>query len=49
VAGEGDRIVVPSWTKWSIDADTQFDLFAFSDAPIVERLHFNRTYFTAGP
>jgi gentisate 1,2-dioxygenase len=45
----GDMIVVPSWTEWTINADTQFDLFAFSNAPIVERLHFNRTYITEGP
>ena len=44
--GEGDLIVVPSWVKWSIHADTDFDLFMFSDAPIVERLHFNRTLTT---
>jgi gentisate 1,2-dioxygenase len=41
---KGDLIVVPSWTTWSLTADsgTEFDLFAFSDAPIVERLHFQR-------
>jgi gentisate 1,2-dioxygenase len=44
----GDMIVVPSWTEWSIQADTTFDLFAFSDAPIVERLHFARTYTPEG-
>ncbi|WP_016882856.1 MULTISPECIES: cupin domain-containing protein [unclassified Rhodococcus (in: high G+C Gram-positive bacteria)] len=44
----GDMIVVPSWTEWSIEADTEFDLFAFSDAPIVERLHFDRTYISEG-
>ena len=43
-------IVVPSWTPWSIEAgdDAEFDLFAFSDAPIVERLHFARTYIAEG-
>jgi gentisate 1,2-dioxygenase len=46
--GKGDMIVVPSWTEWSIEADTEFDLFAFSDAPIVERLHFDRTYISEG-
>jgi gentisate 1,2-dioxygenase len=46
--GTGDMIVVPSWTEWSIEADTEFDLFAFSDAPIVERLHFARTYISEG-
>lgn len=44
----GDMIVVPSWTQWSIQADTQVDLFAFSDAPIIERLHFNRTHISEG-
>ncbi|WP_233615784.1 cupin domain-containing protein [Leucobacter chromiisoli] len=39
----GDIFVVPSWVPWSLRAEGQFDLFAFSDAPIIERLHFNRT------
>jgi gentisate 1,2-dioxygenase len=26
-----------------LQAETQFDLFRFSDAPIMERLHFMRT------
>jgi gentisate 1,2-dioxygenase len=46
--GKGDLIVVPSWVDWSIEADTEFDLFMFSDAPIVERLHFNRTLISEG-
>ncbi|MFZ2178958.1 MAG: cupin, partial [Rhodococcus sp. (in: high G+C Gram-positive bacteria)] len=46
--GKGDMIVVPSWTQWSIEAETEFDLFAFSDAPIVEALHFNRTHISEG-
>jgi gentisate 1,2-dioxygenase len=29
--------------SWSLQADTQFDLFRFSDAPIMERLNFMRT------
>jgi hypothetical protein len=41
-----DPIVVPSWVKWSIHANTDFDLFMFCDIPIVERLHFNRTLTT---
>jgi gentisate 1,2-dioxygenase len=45
---KGDLFVVPSWTAWSLQADlqagTEFDLFRFSDAPIFERLNFNRTY-----
>ena len=40
----GDLFVIPSWVAWSLQADTQFDLFRFSDAPIMERLHFNRTH-----
>lgn len=39
----GDLFVVPSWVSWSLQAETQFDLFRFSDAPIMERLNFNRT------
>ncbi|MBF6126657.1 cupin domain-containing protein [Nocardia brasiliensis] len=42
----GDLVAIPSWTEWSVEADSELDLFAFSDAPIVERLHFERTVFT---
>lgn len=38
----GDLFVVPSWVPWSLQAETTFDLFRFSDAPIMERLHFDR-------
>ena len=41
--GKGDIFVVPSWVSWEITAESQLDLFAFSDAPIMERLNFNRT------
>jgi gentisate 1,2-dioxygenase len=41
--GKGDLIVVPSWVPWSIEAESEFDLFRFSDAPIIERLGFART------
>ena len=41
---KGDLFVVPSWIPWSFAAETQFDLFSFSDAPIMERLHFARTH-----
>ncbi|WP_157155105.1 MULTISPECIES: cupin domain-containing protein [unclassified Diaminobutyricimonas] len=41
---KGDLVVVPSWAPWSLQAETQFDLFRFGDQPIVERLHFNRTF-----
>lgn len=40
---KGDIFVIPSWVAWSLQAETQFDLFRFSDAPIMERLNFNRT------
>lgn len=40
---KGDMFVAPSWAPWSLQAETQFDLFRFSDAPIMERLNFMRT------
>lgn len=40
---KGDIFVIPSWVAWSLQAETQFDLFRFSDAPIIERLQFQRT------
>lgn len=40
----GDLFVVPSWVSWSLQAETSFDLFRFSDAPIMERLHFDRSH-----
>jgi len=46
--GSGDMVVIPSWTEWSIEADTAFDLFTFSDAPIIERLRFGRTLVSEG-
>lgn len=42
VLEKGDLFVIPSWVPWSLQAETQFDLFRFSDAPIMERLHFDR-------
>jgi gentisate 1,2-dioxygenase len=39
----GDIFVIPSWVRWSLHAESQFDLFRFSDAPIMERLNFART------
>lgn len=45
---KGDLVVVPSWLPWSAHADTEFDLFCFSDAPIIERLGFDRTHITHG-
>jgi gentisate 1,2-dioxygenase len=45
----GDLFVVPSWIPWSLQAQTQFDLFRFSDAPIMERLHFARVQVEGQP
>jgi gentisate 1,2-dioxygenase len=42
--GTGDLVVVPSWAPWSIHADDELDLFRFSDGPIIEALHFDRTF-----
>jgi gentisate 1,2-dioxygenase len=39
---KGDIFVIPSWIPWSLQAETMLDLFRFSDAPIMERLHFDR-------
>lgn len=39
---KGDIFVIPSWVPWSLQAETGFDLFRFSDAPIIERLNFDR-------
>lgn len=44
----GDLFVVPSWVPWSLQAETSFDLFRFSDAPIMERLHVDRTHVEGG-
>lgn len=41
---KGDLFCVPSWTSWSLQANTEFDLFRFNDGPIIDRLHFNRAY-----
>ena len=44
---KGDMFVVPSWVPWSLWAEQAFDLFRFSDAPIMERLHFARSHIGA--
>jgi gentisate 1,2-dioxygenase len=33
---------------WSLQAETTFDLFRFSDAPIIERLNFDRVKIEDG-
>lgn len=39
----GDIFVAPSWCEFSVKAESQLDLFLFSDAPIFERLGLSRT------
>lgn len=46
--GRGDLFVVPSWVPWSLQAGTDFDLFRFSDGPVIDRLGFARTYVPGG-
>ena len=46
---KGDIFVVPSWIEWTIgttneEAGPDFDLFQFSDAPIIEKLNFARSF-----
>ena len=38
----GDVFVAPSWCEMALEAETELDLFRFSDAPIMERLGFMR-------
>jgi gentisate 1,2-dioxygenase len=38
----GDLVAVPSWAPLTLHADTELDLFRFSDTPIFERLHADR-------
>lgn len=42
----GDLIAVPSWCEVSIEADTDLDLFRFSDAPVFERLNLARKEYS---
>jgi gentisate 1,2-dioxygenase len=39
----GDVFVVPAWTDFSLQAADELDLFAFSDAPVLEKLSLLRT------
>ena len=39
----GDIFVVPSWIEWTVTTDSGVDLFHFSDAPIIEKLSFDRS------
>jgi gentisate 1,2-dioxygenase len=38
----GDIIAVPAWTRFSLAATSQLDLFTFSDAPVFEKLNLLR-------
>ncbi|MFD7599704.1 cupin domain-containing protein [Streptomyces mirabilis] len=40
----GDLFVVPSWVPLTLASENGLDLFRFSDAPIVERLHLDRSH-----
>jgi gentisate 1,2-dioxygenase len=40
----GDLFAVPSWVSWALRANTQFDLFRFTDGPIMDRLNFARSF-----
>ncbi|AEE47114.1 cupin domain-containing protein [Cellulomonas fimi] len=41
---KGDLFVVPSWTSWSLAAESQLDLFRFNDGPVIDALGFARSY-----
>jgi gentisate 1,2-dioxygenase len=45
--GAADIIAIPSWTQWSVAADSQVDLFTTSDAPVLEALGIFR-HHTSG-
>ena len=42
----GDVFAVPSWCELALHADTELDLFTFSDAPVFEKLSLLRTEVT---
>jgi gentisate 1,2-dioxygenase len=44
----GDVVAVPSWCHVVVEAAEPFDLFRFSDAPIIERLNLARTQLDGG-
>jgi gentisate 1,2-dioxygenase len=39
----GDLFVVPSWQPLTMESEDGVDLFRFSDAPVFERLHLDRS------
>ncbi|MFG3437019.1 cupin domain-containing protein [Nonomuraea sp. NPDC047897] len=44
----GDLIVVPSWVSFAVTADTELDLFSFSDVPIFEALSLHHARYEEG-
>ena len=42
----GDVIAVPAWTEFDVKAADALDFFAFSDAPVFEKLNLLRTEVT---
>lgn len=45
----GDLVAVPSWVPLTFTAASDVDLFRFSDAPILERLHAHRVEIDGAP
>jgi len=45
----GDLVAVPSWAPLTLAAETDLDLFRFSDTPIFERLHSDRVLVEGTP
>jgi gentisate 1,2-dioxygenase len=45
----GDLVAVPSWARLTLAADSELDLFRFSDTPIFERLHAAREWVEENP
>jgi gentisate 1,2-dioxygenase len=42
IVDHGDLFVVPSWQPLAVATEAGIDLFRFSDAPVLERLHQDR-------
>lgn len=45
--GRGDILAIPAWTEVALHADSEMDLFTFSDAPVFEKLGLLRTQVVA--
>jgi len=46
---QGDLVAVPSWVPLRFTAETELDLFRFSDTPLFERLHADRVEIEGAP